>query len=107
HLNQSRRLIDSRTPGFDQLGTVWLPMPHLLMAPLVSNDRLWRNGLAGAIPSAAAFVLAGAFLFAAAKSALSSRAAGFAAAGVFALNPNLLYLQSTPMTEPIFLAFLM
>ena len=33
-----------------------------------------------------------------------SRAAGFAAAASLALNPNLLYLQSTPMNEPIFLA---
>jgi 4-amino-4-deoxy-L-arabinose transferase-like glycosyltransferase len=107
HLNHARRLFDSRTPGFDQLGTPWLPLPHLLMLPLVSDDRLWRSGLAGAIPSAVCFVLAGAFLFAAAKSVFSSRAAGAAAAASFALNPNLLYLQSTPMTEPVFLACLM
>jgi len=29
---------------------------------------------------------------------------GFAGAAVFALNPNVLYLQSTPMTEPLLLA---
>ena len=52
HLNHARRLIDSRTPGLDQLGTVWLPLPHLLALPLVSDDRLWHSGLAGAIPSA-------------------------------------------------------
>lgn len=107
HLNISRRLTDSRTPGFDQLGTVWLPLPHLLTAPLVTDDRLWRSGLAGAIPSSVCFVIAGTFLFAAAKAVFASRAAGFAAVALLALNPNLLYLQSTPMTEPIFLACLM
>lgn len=104
HLNQARRIVDSRTPGFDQLGTVWLPLPHLLMIPLVTDDGLWRSGLAGAIPTAVCFVLSGVLLFAAAKLVFGSRAAGFAAAAGLALNPNLLYLQSTPMNEPIFLA---
>ena len=107
HVGIARRVIDSRTPGIDQLGTPWLPLPHLLTLPLVSNDYLWQTGLAGAIPSAVCFVLAAGFLFAAAKLTFSSRAAGAAAAGLLALNPNLLYLQSTPMTEPVFLACLM
>ena len=107
HVGIARRVIDSRTPGIDQLGTPWLPLPHLLMLPLVADDYLWQTGLAGAIPSAVCFVLAVGFLFAAAKSAFSSRAAGAAAAALLALNPNLLYLQSTPMTEPVFLACLM
>ena len=107
HLGIARRVIDSRTPGIDQLGTPWLPLPHLLTIPLVKDDNLWQTGLAGAIPSAACFVLAGAFLFAAAKLAFASRAAGAAACGLLAINPNLLYLQSTPMNEPVFLACLM
>lgn len=76
HVGIARRVIDSRTPGIDQLGTPWLPLPHLLMLPLVGDDYLWQTGLAGAIPSAVCFVLAAGFLFAAAKSAFSSRAAG-------------------------------
>ncbi|HVX65122.1 MAG TPA: hypothetical protein VHA11_00895, partial [Bryobacteraceae bacterium] len=31
HLNIARRVLDSRTPGWGQIGTVWLPLPHLLM----------------------------------------------------------------------------
>src|SRR3954470_3702704 len=104
HLSIARRVTDSRTPGIDQVGTVWLPLPHLLMIRPAADDQLWRSGLAGAIPSATCFVLGAAFLFAAAKSVFASRAAGAAAASLLALNPNLLYLQSTPMTEPIFLA---
>src|SRR5438034_1026873 len=81
--------------------------PHLLMVPLSAKDRLWQTGLAGAIPAAICYVLASAFLFAAAKCVFSSRAAGATAAALLAFNPNLLYLQSTPMNEPIFLATLM
>ena len=106
HLNIARRILDSRTPGPEQLGTVWLPLPHLLMLPFVTRDSWWRNGLAGAIPSAASFVIAGTFLFAAARRLYLSTAAGVAAALLFALNPNMLYLQSIPMTEALFAAAL-
>jgi hypothetical protein len=107
HLNIARRIIDSRTPGYDQIGTVWLPLPHILTLALVWNNRLWQSGLAGAIPSSVCFVLAGVFLFAAMRRATHSSAAAFAALGLFALNPNLLYLQATPMTEPMAFAGLM
>ena len=106
HLNIARRILDSRTPGPEQLGTVWLPLPHLLMIPFVMRDSWWRSGLAGAVPSAASFVIAGTFLFAAARRLYLSTAAGVAAALLFALNPNMLYLQSTPMTEALFAASL-
>jgi hypothetical protein len=102
HLNISRRIIDSRTPGYDQIGTVWLPLPHVLMLPFVASDRLWHSGLAGAIPAAACFVAAGVFLFAAVRRAFSSTVVAFGALLLLALNPNMLYLQSIPMTEPVF-----
>src|SRR5437660_5646226 len=57
HLNIARRVVDSQTPGYDQLGSPWLPLPHVLMLPLVRVDSLWRSGLAGAIPSAICFVI--------------------------------------------------
>ncbi len=106
HLNIARRVVDSRTPGYEQIGTVWLPLPHALMLPLVRHDGLWTSGLAGSIPSAAAFVLAGVFFFAAVRRVFHSSAAGWTAAALVALNPNLLYLQSTAMTEALFLASL-
>lgn len=107
HLDIARRVVDSRQPGYDQLGTVWLPLPHILMLPLVANDRLWRSGLAGAIPSAFCFIVAGTFLFAAMRRAAHSSAVAFACLGIFALNPNLLYLAATPMTETVEFAALM
>lgn len=104
HLVNARRMVDSRTPGLDQLGTVWLPLPHLLMLPFVRVEEWWRTGLAGSIPSGACFVLATAFLYAAARRILDSRAGAAAAVLVFALNPNVLYLQSIPMTESFYFA---
>lgn len=111
HLDIARGILDARTSGFEQscerFGTVWLPVPHALMLPLVGRDSLWKNGLAGAIPASVCFVIAGAFLFAAVLRLFRSPAAAWAALGVFALNPNLLYLQSTPMTEAVLFASLM
>jgi hypothetical protein len=56
HINIARRVFDSKTPGLLQLGTVWLPLPHLLMVPFLVFDGMWRNGVAGTIPSMAAYV---------------------------------------------------
>ncbi len=107
HLDIARRVIDSRNAGYDQLGTVWLPLPHVLMLALVGNNQLWRSGLAGAIPSSACFVCGGIFFYAAVKRAAHSSWAAVASLGILALNPNLLYLQATPMTETVVLAALM
>ena len=104
HLNIARRLLDSRTPGPDQVGTVWLPLTHLLLAPFAARDRLWQSGLAGAIPSALCFAIGGAFLYAAARRVFESDAAGAAALALYALNPNVAYLHSIPMAEPAYLA---
>src|SRR5580693_5592256 len=56
HINIARRVFDSKTPGFLQLGTVWLPLPHLLMMPFLLSNKLWRAGAGGSIPSLAAYV---------------------------------------------------
>jgi len=106
HLDIARRVVDSLTPGWAQLGTTWLPLPHLLMLPLVRNDRLWTTGLAGAIVSALCMSLAATFLFAGVRRLFRSIPSGFAATAVFLLNPNTLYLGSIPMTEAAFFASL-
>ena len=106
HLEIARRIVDSRTPGWAEVGTTWLPLPHLLMLPLVKDDWMWQTGLAGAIPSAIATVVAATFLFAGMRRIFESALAGAAASAVFLLNPNTLYLGSIPMTEAIFFAAL-
>src|SRR5881397_1651391 len=57
HINIARRVFDSRTPGPLQLGTVWLPLPHLLMLPFIASRWMWRTGIGGSIPSLFAYVL--------------------------------------------------
>ncbi len=38
HLTVARRVFDSLTPGWRQLGGVWLPLLHLIDLPLVASD---------------------------------------------------------------------
>src|SRR3989344_497808 len=38
HLDIGRRVVEGLTPGLAQLGSVWLPLPHLLMILTVWND---------------------------------------------------------------------
>ena len=102
HLHIARRVFDSHRPGLTQLGSVWLPLPHLLMIPFVAVYAWWANGIAGAIPSALAYLAACAGIYRLARRWLQPVAAAVALA-FFAANPNLLYLQTTAMTEPLFL----
>jgi hypothetical protein len=112
HINIARRVFDSKTPGLLQLGTVWLPLPHLLMVPFLFSNALWRSGVGGSIPSMIAYVLSVAGIFRLVRGALAcgsepdaaARITGWFAAGIYAANPNLIYLQSTAMTEPLYLA---
>jgi 4-amino-4-deoxy-L-arabinose transferase-like glycosyltransferase len=105
HLNIARRLLDPLTAaGLQESGTGWLPLSHVLIAPLAAVDSWWRSGLAGALPSALYFAIAGSFLFASARRLFDSMAAGWTAALIFAVNPNTLYLAAVPMTEMLFAA---
>jgi len=112
HINIARRVFDSQTPGLLQLGTVWLPLPHLLMIPFLVSDKMWRSGVGGAIPSMIAYVLGVVGIFRFTRSMLEdddrtlpwARFGAWLAALVYGANPNLTYLQTTAMTEPLYLA---
>jgi hypothetical protein len=103
HLVVARRIADSLTPGYQQIGAVWLPLPHLLNAIFVQYDPWFRSGASAVALSIAAFALAVFSAAALVDRATGSRSAATVAALGLALNPNLLYLQSTPMTEPLLL----
>jgi hypothetical protein len=107
HLNIARKILDSKSPGWLQLGTVWLPLPHLLTALTVWIDPLWRSGAAGALPSMAGFVFGVVFLFRIARRELESSPLAWAALALYTLNLNLLYLQSTPLNEAQMIACLL
>ncbi|HZD75513.1 MAG TPA: hypothetical protein VE218_00815 [Acidobacteriaceae bacterium] len=103
HLHIARRIFDSRTPGFRQLGSVWLPLPHLLLVPFVQKMSWWQSGVPGAVPSMACYVAACVGLYRLAQ-CFVRHAIAWLAVAFFALNPGLLYFSTTAMTEPLFLA---
>lgn len=111
HINIARRVFDSRTPGLLQLGTVWLPLPHLLILPWVISNKMWQSGIGGSIPSMAAFVLGTLGTFKLVRRTFGNEAGSvgrifaWISAILYAANPNLIYMQSTAMGESLYLAF--
>lgn len=106
HLEISRRVLTGRTTGIAQLGTIWLPLPHLLQAPFAWNSTLYLTGLAGAIVSMTAFVASATLIYRIVRVFSPQRAwPAIAAAAVFMTNANMLYHQSTAMDELPFYAF--
>jgi hypothetical protein len=101
HLHIARRVFDCHQPRLTQLGSVWLPLPHILLIPFVQVYSWWANGIAGVIPSALAYLAGCAGIYRLARHWLPRSAAALALT-FFAANPNLLYLQTTAMTEPLF-----
>src|SRR5213596_1589090 len=57
HLVVARRIADSITPGWQQIGAVWLPLPHLLNATPVQVDLFYRSGASAVALSVAAFAV--------------------------------------------------
>ncbi|HZR26961.1 MAG TPA: hypothetical protein VFA59_25420, partial [Vicinamibacterales bacterium] len=104
HLVVARRIFDSITPGWQQIGAVWLPLPHLLNAIPVQIDLLYRTGASAVAISIASFAIACGSIAWILIALTESWAAAIVGVAVFALNPNVLYLQATPMTEPLLLA---
>lgn len=103
HINIARRVFDSRTPTLLGLGTVWLPLPHLLDIPFIMNDHMWQTGLGGSIPSMLVYIAGALGIFRLVRG-LASRMTAWIAALIYSLNPNLMYMQATAMTETLYLA---
>lgn len=104
HLVVARRVIDSLTPGWKQIGAVWLPLPHLIQIVPTQIDLLYRTGAFGSVVSVLSF---GVSAWAMARLVLlvtRSRAGALTSCVLFVVNPSLLYVQATPMTEPLLLA---
>jgi hypothetical protein len=101
HVNKARGLFDNFDIGIRNLGTVWLPLPHLLIAPLAIFDPLWKSGAAGSLISVACFIGTSLFLFLTGSVWTGSRIVGWVAFMLFALNPRLIYFFTTPENEPL------
>jgi hypothetical protein len=116
HVNIARKVVDSPDDSlwrqYIQIGSPWLPLQTILMLPLVTNDWMWRTGVAGSIVSMLSFVIAAVSLYLLAatfyrqEDALWRTVMPAMAAGIFLFNPSVLYMQSTPMGELVFIAAL-
>ncbi len=104
HLVVARRILDSLTPSWEQIGAVWLPLPHVLNALPVQIDWMYQTGASAILVSVVAFAVTTACLAALVMRVTGSPWGAGLAAALFAANPNVLYLQSTPMTEPLLFA---
>jgi hypothetical protein len=107
HLLIARRVIFADTPGAGQLGGVWLPLPHILMLPFIWNNWAYYSGFAGSVVMMACYVVCTVLMYKFIWRLTRRHWAAAAGTAVFALNPNVLYMQSTPMTELLMFATMM
>src|SRR5882672_4065539 len=57
HLVVARRVFDNLTPGWQQIGAVWLPLPHLIDALPAQVDFFYRTGLFASLVSIASLAV--------------------------------------------------
>ncbi len=81
HLVVARRILDSLTPGWQQIGAVWLPLPHLLNMVPVQIDAWYRSGVSAVAISIASTGVAAWALARIILVATGSVAGGLAGAG--------------------------
>ncbi len=98
-LVKSREFIDSQHPGLRNIGTVWLPLPQILLIPFALVNGLFYSGIAGAMAGIPYLVGTGLLLFAIIRRITHSRPLAFLGACLFVLNPNVVYMALTPMSE--------
>lgn len=101
HVEGARRLFDSLTPGYFEIGSAWLPLFHILASPFAQNTFLWKTGLAGSLISAGAFTVTAWFLFRLSLEINRNVGAAVLSLTFFLLCPSMDFLASTPLTEPL------
>lgn len=103
HLDIGRRVVEGLKPGAAQLGSVWLPLNHVLMIPTIWNDFMWHSGLSGSIISMISFVATGVLIYKFLEQLNVGILGRLIGVFIFVANINILYLQSTAMTELLLL----
>jgi hypothetical protein len=104
HLTISRRLLDGPNHGIVQLGTVWLPLPHLVVTPFTMVTRWWMSGAAVLPVNLVCLVIEAVALFRVVFDAGRSRVGAWIAVVVLLANPGWLYLHTTALGEPVLFA---
>lgn len=106
HLNIARRIVDSYSPGFAQLGGYWLPLLHILMLPTIWIDFFWSTGVSGSIPNMLSFIISVVYIYKLVYRLTRDKLSSLIAFILSALNLNFIYMQATPMTESLFICTL-
>ncbi len=107
HLTIARRLVDGPNHTIVQLGTVWLPLPHLALLPFVWSRSLWHSGVAAIPVDVACLVIESLALFSLATTLTRSKRVAWIAVALLLTNPSILYLHTTALTEPVLFAALL
>jgi hypothetical protein len=105
HLVRARQLVDSSSPGIQQIGTVWLPLTHIMLLPFSLVDGLMKTGFAGTAVSLPSIAISTAILYKIIKAQTGISWIAFFGACLYFSNPNILYLGITAMTEALFMLF--
>ena len=115
HLIAGRKFFDwSENPGWRQIGTVWLPLPHVLLMFPSMVDALFFSGFAGLVISLPCLALGAVLLYEIIVKILllapeldrqMIRYAAFAGGLLYGINPNFLFLGINAMTETLFMLF--
>lgn len=107
HLTIARRLIDGPNHGIVQLGTVWLPLPHIVLVPFVAVRSWWSSGAAAIPVDIACLVIESLSVFSLVRRLTKTRWAAWVAVAILLTNPSMLYLHTTALTEPVLFASLL
>jgi hypothetical protein len=107
HLLVARRIVDSIEPGYGQMGVNWLPLVHLIYLPFIMFEFQYRTGLIPSLISVMAFAVSGWLAYRISCRITGSIPAGLFAAFVLLANCNLEYIQSCPLTEPLYMVLLL
>lgn len=104
HLTIARRIVDSKAPGFQQLGTVWLPVPHLLLLVFVQNLWLWYTGWGAAILGVLCFAATSASVYRIGARLGLGLGVRLIPVVVLWTSAGYVYAHTTALTEPVLIA---
>jgi hypothetical protein len=105
HLVVARRIVDSQAPGYTQIGAQWLPLIHLVYLPFVLAESQYRSGMIPSLISVLSFAISVWLVFRISHRVTASLPAAAFAAMILVANPNLEFVQSSPLTEPMYMMF--
>lgn len=104
NLNLARQTIDSSSKNIPFIG-IYSPLQHILLLPFIWNKYLWHTGYASIIISIVAYTIANVYIYKSIKLFTRSYSSPLIGVIIFALNPNILFLEGQTSPELLFFTF--